>query len=1399
MKKLFTIVATIAIIVGITGLAGAQQARTAFMAGSIVDTTISPSMPITLGGSQLVADTVRTVDSLRIQTGYFIPYDYLQEIDRSIAKIAIGRFTPTTVKQNLWTSFYFYSDSLTSNPTLRYRFSNPLGINVNFDSTVFVNDTLLARFSFYLPDTMRHPVTLTLLATRANGVVADSQNIVITPELNPRPETRFFDLPNAQLLPDFTSRDYLLITDDTMGTQRRYFNGRLQRTRIVEVASIQSTIDEFANPTDDGNLYARFHSPDSVLNANIEQLNIYTDKLVVRSHFFVPGARIRIFARQVIFQDQSGTRPAAINNSGLNSFTITGQPLPGQDGGSMEIYAADLFVNGRRFISNGGKGSNAVAMSPSQTGQPAAPGGYGGRITSNTDLLTHVLSFGGAGGDTAAGYKSIPAHGQPGEVVTNNRNLAWLNANYLNLIQRYIDDLYFLNFRDSAYAWASRYSGYMNDAYISNQFSDLPDTLDQVDLTANLAGFTNTVNQIKSGLDIMGNPIGWVPMLSYQASAQAFDNQIGVVIQSVYLSQFVKRANQTYQARFTAIDNAVSGLRQQIQNDTSSMADIRRAVPLMDQKIATNQERIDSLQAQAKKVEDALQAKLRKAADAAAKRARIGGILKGIGSVAALLPIPGASVIGPSLAAFGTAYSASGPPTGGVSGYFKWGTSNFKSLSEGYSDARGRLPESMKNYRNLYSDIYKRGLCRSSDTSFKACLSQQADSIGKVLHPYGAAIAVFGEDADKKSVNEDDLKQKLAAAEAEDPEYSKLVNATASLQQETAQLHDQIKADNKHMQDLGQALTRQVNSAAYLSGARSAALGRIDMRMVQYVDQMEARNIRQLKYYLYLMARSWEYTTCTPFPGDLNVTNVFSRLRTMLDTNGTGAIPAAQLNALKAIFKQEIYDARDQIVSTFTTQGPGSTATTTLELLPNQLADLQTADPEVSTTTLLNIVRDNDFLPDNRENLRIKRIWIDTLWVQPTVQGHTFHPNVNFSVSVIYPNSGKIKKDGQIYSFVFGNSSNNFAISWDATLNARTGNLTQSAWDAGDICQSLVNGSFLQSCDASTIVTRPALDADIKIQLIRNGLLFDTVPHVVRKVRIGLEYYYRTRTNNKVFVAVQSLNSKQRIPFTFSRPDLNGRQGGFGPVARVYDPLATSSVVVTAPLRYGRYRFVRWEGSGGNPTNPSRTVPIQANSDVRVFARYERLVQKAIVPDTLFVTEDITASAYLPFRAGGNDELEYVIDSIQAFVPGFTLPQAKKGFLANGQRDSVLFTIPPTPTGTHVILGELFTFAPEDSQFVYKTIVLQRPLTIGIARPTTYKLNVVPNPNDGQFMVTVPNGMGIRTVQLTDMTGKVWDQLDVSLNGHTAYLNATGLQAGVYMVRVLGFDQQQYTARIVKQ
>ncbi len=77
------------------------------------------------------------------------------------------------------------------------------------------------------------------------------------------------------------------------------------------------------------------------------------------------------------------------------------------------------------------------------------------------------------------------------------------------------------------------------------------------------------------------------------------------------------------------------------------------------------------------------------------------------------------------------------------------------------------------------------------------------------------------------------------------------------------------------------------------------------------------------------------------------------------------------------------------------------------------------------------------------------------------------------------------------------------------------------------------------------------------------------------------------------------------------------------------------------------------------------------------------------------------------------------------------------------------------------------------------------------------ELNIYPNPSTGLFTLTVPQGLNVNTVEITDLNGRV--VMTVPVNGAVQYdINLTDLEAGIYLLNAVT-AQGTLVSKVVKE
>ncbi len=98
--------------------------------------------------------------------------------------------------------------------------------------------------------------------------------------------------------------------------------------------------------------------------ADLKSLTIYAETLVIRSPLSLPGTNVKVYARELIFEDLAGQPTASLNTAPLplaanNAPSSNGQA--GQRAGDVSLLISNFLPAGNtvRLIATGGRGQDA--------------------------------------------------------------------------------------------------------------------------------------------------------------------------------------------------------------------------------------------------------------------------------------------------------------------------------------------------------------------------------------------------------------------------------------------------------------------------------------------------------------------------------------------------------------------------------------------------------------------------------------------------------------------------------------------------------------------------------------------------------------------------------------------------------------------------------------------------------------------------------------------------------------------------------------------------------------------------------------------------------------------------------------------------------------------------------
>ena len=182
-------------------------------------------------------------------------------------------------------------------------------------------------------------------------------------------------------LPDAT--DYVVVSEEILGGH--FFNTQERQTRRIEISGKRVHLI----PEDKNGLFERFvYHQGTSTNADIQELAIYAETVVIGGKVRLPGTDVTIFAKELIFEDnddaQIDTTPLSYTFAAANarilppppgshlSRTVLGENgNRGQDAGNvlLRVDSLQLPNDRQRFVLRGGSGQEAGAGLPGQHGE----------------------------------------------------------------------------------------------------------------------------------------------------------------------------------------------------------------------------------------------------------------------------------------------------------------------------------------------------------------------------------------------------------------------------------------------------------------------------------------------------------------------------------------------------------------------------------------------------------------------------------------------------------------------------------------------------------------------------------------------------------------------------------------------------------------------------------------------------------------------------------------------------------------------------------------------------------------------------------------------------------------------------------------------------------------------
>ncbi|MEM7299308.1 MAG: hypothetical protein AAF391_13705, partial [Bacteroidota bacterium] len=226
---------------------------------------------------------------------------------------------------------------------------------------------------------------------------------------------------------------------------------------------------------------------------------------------------------------------------------------------------------------------------------------------------------------------------------------SWFDAIHVSTALNYADDLYLLGRYDLMIPYLKKYQGYIDQHINYVRSSDNPSL--QQNLILNKNDLEELLFRVENNRDYFGNPPGWVPRLSFEASLSLFEEEVDNYINVYYLNYWILNANATLEEKINALETAREFEKDQIRIDRRNIKSFREQLDQLNLESERIANQLNATRNQLIAYENHLKRRAQNEVNRRKRRRRKRGFWKAIGSVLQILPVPGQ----PAFAAVGTA------------------------------------------------------------------------------------------------------------------------------------------------------------------------------------------------------------------------------------------------------------------------------------------------------------------------------------------------------------------------------------------------------------------------------------------------------------------------------------------------------------------------------------------------------------------------------------------------------------------------------------------------------------------------------------------------------------------------------------------------------------------------
>ncbi len=867
----------------------------------------------------------------------------------------------------------------------------------------------------------------------------------------------------------------------------------------------------------------------------------------------------------------------------------------------------------------------------------------------------------------------------------------WFDPIHVNTALNYANDLYLLGRYDLMVPYLRKYKGYI-DEHINYTRSFDDKAVDQ-NLILNKNELEELIFRIENNRDYFGNPPGWVPRLSFEASLSLFEEEVDNYINVYYLNYWILNATATLEEKINALEVAREFEKDQIRIDRGSIKSLRIQLDQLNLEAERITNQLNTTRNQLIAYENELKRRAQNEVNRRRRKRRKRGFWKAIGSVLQILPVPGQ----PAFAAVGTAinfiadveYSEDRKLSD-----LDTIIDGVTTISKAFRDKNSDLAKARDKFGDFIDQIDLEEI--SLDKEY---IKQIKDNYNKLGKPLVEQSQKFLKEY-KQIVNipKNEYGNILSNLRANDPNLKALIDRISSLQSKQVEVTESIISVNQQIVTLATIIPKRINAVDVYSTQISENVLAFDESVLVYLqDLLQLSKNRLLKYHYYLV-KSYEYRFLEKYSvGNLfEIPSFFEKIIELVDqSNGSFNLSVDDFNALRAIYDDELARLANIIYEEFQ-NGLNAKILESSKIisLDTEILDQLNEDGEVILnpyyTGLFSVVE---------ENMRIKNI--NVRYLQTTnVTSEDVNDYMDFRIN--YPMNSYLTSNGSTYLINNQATNNANPISWDFRYFSYSKNTErlESSFDPQLIKFLLARNNIAINNDNITIFYQPAIIADLILEKER----FSSDDEItIDSLVLEIEYYFSRNYSPsiEIFSYFDGKPSNSILPYyKLDKLDKNSRGDGRGSIVRYYDP--GTELVLLPERTIGKYEFTGWVYDEDSVFSDS--LIMEVFEPVRIQAHYElREPVLEVEPDTLFAF-DIDS---FTIKNVGNDEMDWIIRNANEWI------EIQSDTIGLDDETIVINVNDAASTRS----GYIYIYASESENFIDSVLVFQEVNTGQVARP----------------------------------------------------------------------------------